>query len=118
MIMDDMLFDRTIRILGKYTGLKVDIFSKWCGDGKPRILIGNIDKSNNYLIIATISPTPLILDQTPNITEELMKDIKEGINYVARNYDLFLKHYIDPTGQFSDDELLGELAKCGEYKIK
>ena len=118
MIMDDMLFDRTIRILGKYTGLKVDIFSKWCGDGKPRILIGNIDKSNNYLIIATISPTPHILEQTSNITKEQMKDIQDGINYVARNYALFLKHYTDPTGKFSDDELLEELAKRGDYIIK
>lgn len=118
MIIDDNLFDRTVRIIGKYTGLKVDIFSKWCGDEEPTIIIGNIDKNNNYLIIATISPIPHILDKTPNITEEQMKDIKEGITYVARNYDLFLKHYTDPTGQFSDDELLAELAKRGDYKTK
>lgn len=118
MIIDDNLFNRTVRILGKYTGLKVDIWSIWCGDDEPTIIIGNIDKNNNYLIIATISPIPHILDQTTNITEKQMKDIKEGITYVARNYDLFLKHYQDPTGQFSDDELLEELAKRGDYKIK
>lgn len=118
MIIDDMLFDRTIRILGKYTSLKVDIWSKWCGDDEPIILIGNIDKNNNYLIIATISPTPYILNQTPNITNEQMKDIQDGIDYVAKNYDLFLKHYTDPTGQFSDDELIDALAKRGDYIIK
>ena len=78
----------------------------------------NIDKNNNYLIKATISPTPQILDKTPNITEEQMIDIKEGLNYIARNYDLFLKHYTDPSGQFSDDELLDEFSKRGDYKVK
>ena len=116
MIVDDNLFDRTVRITGKYTGLKVDIWSKWCGDEEPTIIIGNIDKNNNYLIIATISPIPNILDQTPNIPNEQMENILEGLNYIARNHDLFLKHYIDPTGQFSDDELLEELAKRGDYK--
>lgn len=118
MIIDDKLFDRTVRILGKYTGLKVDIFSKWCGDDEPSILIGNIDKNYNYFIIATISPASHILDQTPNITEEQMKCLQEGLKYVARNYDLFLKHYTDLTGKFGDDELLEELAKRGDYKIK
>lgn len=118
MIMDDMLFDRTIRILGKYTGLKVDIFSKWCGDDEPTVLIGNIDKNYNYFVIATISPVSHILDQTSNITKEQMKNIQDGINYVARNYDLFLKHYTDLTGQFSDDELIDALAKRGDYIIK
>lgn len=116
MIIDDNLFNRTIRIIGKYTSLKVDIFSKWCGDGEPTILIGHIDKHYSYIIKATISPTPYILDQTPNIPKEQMENILEGLNYIARNYDLFLKHYTDPTGQFSDDELLEELEKRGDYK--
>lgn len=116
MIVDDNLFDRTVRITGKYTGLKVDIWSRWCGDKEPTIIIGNIDKNNNYIVIATISPTPQILDKTSNITEEQMENILEGLNYIARNYDLFLKHYTDPTGQFSDDELLEELIKRGDYK--
>ena len=47
-----------------------------------------------------------------------MKDIQDGIDYVAKNYDLFLKHYTDPTGQFSDDELIDALAKRGDYIIK
>lgn len=118
MIIDDKLFDRTVKLIGKYTGLKVDIFSKWCGDNEPTIIIGNIDKDNNYVIIVTISSTPYILDQTPNITREQMKDIQDGIDYVAKNYDLFLKHYTDPTGQFSDDELIDALAKRGDYIIK
>jgi len=95
MIVDDNLFDRTVRITGKYTGLKVDIWSRWCGDKEPTIIIGNIDKNNNYIVIATISPTPQILDKTSNITEEQMENILEGLNYIARNYDLFLKHYTD-----------------------
>lgn len=115
---DDQFFDWTVMLSSKRTNLKVDIWSKWCGDDEPTILIGHIDKNYSYMIKVTISPTPQILEQTPNITEEQMKDIKEGITYVARNYGLFLKHYTDPTGQFSDDELLQELAKHGDYKTK
>lgn len=45
MKIDNKLFDRTARIILKYIGLKVD-------------------KSHNYLIITTISPTLYILKQT------------------------------------------------------
>ena len=49
--------------------------------------------------------------------DKVMKKIKEGIDYVARNYDLFLKHYNDTDDSFTDLTLMKELAKRGDFKM-
>lgn len=45
-----------------------------------------------------------------------MEDIEEGIDYVSRNYDLFLKHFMDTDFSFDDEALFDALRERGEYR--
>lgn len=116
----DTFFDYTSTISAKRTGLKVDIWSKWSASEnskeQPHIIIGKAEYWNRYIIVVSLSPTPTIIAQTPNITDEQMQDLKAGIEYVARNYDLFLKHYNNAGAGFDDDDLIEALKEKGEYK--
>ena len=60
---------------------------------------------------------PKILASTKNIKQSDIKKIKEAMDYVGRNYDLFLKHYNDKTNEFDDYDLFMALAKRGDYKL-
>ena len=42
--------------------------------------------------------------------------IQDGIRYVGRNYDLFLKHFMDIDFSFDDEDLFNALRNRGEYK--
>lgn len=119
----DTFFDWTAMLSIKRTGLKVNIWSKWnvaeITKEKPNIIIGRAEYWNRYIIVVTISPTPQIIAQTPNITDEQKQDLEEGIKYVARNYELFLKHYNnngDNGAEFDDVDLIEALKEKGEYK--
>ena len=120
----DSFWDWTVTIGRRKTGLKVDIWSKWGGayqskeNEQPNIIIGKGEYWNRYIIVVTISPTPQIIAKTPNITEEQMKELEEGIKYVAKNYDLFLKHYNDKDENFDDEDLFNALIERGEYRKK
>ena len=120
----DYFWDWTATISCRRTGLKVDIWSKWGGayqskeNEEPNIIIGRGEYWNRYIVVVTISPTPKIIAKTSNITEEQMKELKEGIRYVARNYDLLLKHYKDKEGKFDDENLFNALIERGEYRKK
>lgn len=119
----DTFFDLTATLSNKRTGLKVDIWSKWnvaeITKEDPNIIIGRAEYWNRYIIVVTISSNPKIIAKTPNITEEQKQELEEGIKYVARNYDLFLKHYNNDgnneTG-FDDEDLINALKEKGEYK--
>lgn len=119
----DTFFDWTATLSNKRTGLKVDIWSKWnvaeITKEAPNIIIGRAEYWNRYIIVVTISSNPKIIAKTPNITEEQKQELEEGIKYVARNYDLFLKHYnndgSNETG-FDDEDLINALKEKGEYK--
>lgn len=119
----DTFFDWTATLSNKRTGLKVDIWSKWnvaeITKEAPNIIIGRAEYWNRYIIVVTISSNPKIIAKTPNITEEQKQELEEGIKYVARNYDLFLKHYNNDgnneTG-FDDEDLINALKEKGEYK--
>lgn len=115
----DTFFDYTATVSAKRTGLNIDIWSKWSASEKskeqPHIIIGKAEYWNRYIIVVTLSPTPTIIAQTPNITDEQMQDLKAGIEYVARNYDVFLKHYNNAGSGFDDDDLIDALKEKGEY---
>ena len=119
----DTFFDWTATLSNKRTGLKVDIWSKWdftkISKEKPNIIIGRAEYWKRYIIIVTISPNPKVIAKTPNITEEQKQELEEGIKYVARNYDLFLKHYTNNGNNeagFDDEDLIKALKEKGEYK--
>lgn len=78
----------------------------------PRVKISQGD----HEISVSIEKNPEIKAQSDNIPKSVMKDLKEGIDYVARNWDIFLKHYLDTDFSFDDDDLKEELRKRGDYK--
>ena len=78
----------------------------------PRIKITKDD----YSISVSIEAEPRILAYTNDIPINVMKELRKGIEYVARNYDIFLKHYLDSDFSFDDDDLKDELRRRGEYK--
>ncbi len=78
----------------------------------PRIKI----TKDNHSISISIEEEPKILAQSGNIPANAMQDLQEGIDYVKRNWDIFLKHYLDTDFSFDDDDLKDELRKRGEYK--
>lgn len=77
----------------------------------PRVKIGNKD----YWVSVTISESPKIVARSSSIKKSEMEDIKQGIQYVARNYDLFLKHFQDTDFDFDDEDLFNSLRERGEY---
>jgi hypothetical protein len=100
------------------SGLSVVIWSEHSGitrnkpDSIPRVKIFKDDDS----VSVSISDNPEILAETPNIKKSVMNAINKGIKYVARNYDIFLKHYMDKSFLFDDEALFDELRARGEYK--
>ncbi len=118
----DTFFDWTAMLSPRRTGLKVNIWSKWNVSEslkEPNIIIGRAEYWNRYIIVVTISSNPKIIAQTSNITDEQRKDLEEGIKYVAKNYDLFLKHYNNDENdgeEFDDEDLINALKERNEYK--
>ncbi len=119
----DTFFDWTTMLSPRRTGLKVNIWSKWnvaeISKETPNIIIGRAEYWNRYIIVVTISSTPKIIAQTSNITDEQKQELEEGIKYIARNYDLFLKHYNNDENdgeEFDDEDLINALKERNEYK--
>lgn len=102
------------------TGLPVIIWSDHSGisrnkkDNDSRIKIG-VNNSGPSVSV-TIEQNPRILAKSKNIKKSDMKKLQEGIDYVGRNYDLFLKHYQDTSFDFDDEDLFNALRERGEYK--
>lgn len=78
----------------------------------PRIKISK----DAYSISVSIEENPQILAQSKNIPANIMRELEEGIDYVARNWDIFLKHYLDSDFSFDDDDLKDALRERGDYK--
>ena len=78
----------------------------------PRIKISK----DQYSISVSIEENPQILAKSGRIPKTVMNDLQLGIDYVARNYDLFLKHYLDTDFSFDDDDLKEGLRKRNDYK--
>lgn len=102
----------------KRTGLKARIWAEGRGvernksDNIPRVKLQIDDKS----LSVSIEEHPKILAKSRNIKQTDLAAFKEAINYISRNYDLFLKHYNDITDDFDDEDLFNALRKRGDYK--
>ena len=105
-------------LVPKRTGLKADIWSPHKGGAEKlphnstrvKITIGDSKVS------ITVEPNPKIKAASPNIKHSDMKAIEDAIDYVGRNYDLFLKHLNDVDDEFLDEDLFQALRERGEYK--
>lgn len=80
-------------------------------DKEPRVKI----ETSNAEVSVSIERKPKILAQTKNIKQSDMKKIKDAMEYVGRNYDLFLKHYNSSNDVFDDYDLFMALANRGDY---
>ena len=70
---------------------------------------------DKHSISISIEEHPRILAKSRNIPKNVMNDLQKGVDYIARNWDVFLKHYLDTDFTFGDDELKDELRRRGEY---
>lgn len=115
---NEILIEMT-NITTNRSGLQADIWSDHNGtsrnkkDKSPRVKIG----TSNAEVSVSIEKEPKILAQTKNIKQSDMKKIKDAMDYVGRNYDLFLEHYMDTKNKFDDYDLFKALAERGDYKI-
>lgn len=102
----------------KRTGLSVIIWSEQQGftrnkpDSTPRFKI----QGKNYELSYSLEEKPQLLAKSGKIKQSDKKDIKEALQYVSKNLDLFLKHFNSTPYEFDDDDLKEELRKRGEYK--
>ena len=104
------------------TGLSVNIWSDGQGvlrnkpDDAPRIKL----KKNDAEISVTIEPNPKVFAPKGDWKHKFKKSdviaLEDGIDYIGRNYDLFLEHYMDTSGDFDDLDLFNALADRGELK--
>ena len=78
----------------------------------PRIKLGKDD----YSVVVTIEKHPKIITKSRKLTRSEQKNIEKGINYISRNYDIFLAHYNDTEFNFDDEDLFDALRERGEYK--
>lgn len=116
--LNNSLFEMA-NLSSKRTGLSVSIWSD--GDGIhrqvkhniPRVKIG---KRGLFSISVSIEEHPRILAKSRNISQSDLQSASEAINYIGRNYDLFLKHYNSTDEEYDDDDLKEDLRKRGEYK--
>lgn len=105
----------------KKSGLNVIIWADHAGvarnksDHIPRVKIGTSEAS----VSVSIEAEPQILapkDWRSIFKQSEIRDILEGISYVKRNYDIFLRHYNDTTFEFDDEDLYQALRDRGEYR--
>ena len=106
-------------LTARRTGLQsVTIWSEQRGESRnksdslPRVKITGPD----YEVSVSIEKNPRILAQTKGIKQSEMLKIKKAIEYIGRNYDLFLKHYTSSEEVYDDDDLKDELRKRGDYR--
>ena len=78
----------------------------------PRVKMQKGDLS----ISVSISDQPKVLARNKRVNLNKLSGFQPGIDYVARNYDIFLKHYYDTTFSFDDEALFQALRDRGEYK--
>lgn len=110
------IFGMANLVSGK-TQLPVDIWSQHKGieeshRGTPKL---KLSKQGAEMSIA-IKEHPVIKAKSRKIKKSDIKDFNEGIEYVSRKYDLFLKHYYDVDDKFDDEALFNALRERGEYR--
>ena len=106
----------------KRTGLNVNIWSdgQGCLRNKPDVVPRvKLISDDSVSISVSISANPEVLapkDWQKRYKKSLVVAFNEGIEYVARNHDLLMKHYKDTDGSFDDYDLFNELKKRGEFR--
>ena len=102
------------------TGLPVDIWSDNQGilrevshRGTPNVEIGWLGCKS---VCVTISSTPEVLTSIRRFSMEEMGAIAQEIQYVAENYDIFLKHYLNTEYSFDDEDMFNALRARGVYR--
>lgn len=78
----------------------------------PRVKMDKGDMS----ISVSISENPKVLAKNRKVKSTRLQEFQPGIDYVARNYEIFLKHYNDTTFEFDDEDFFQALRDKGEYK--
>ena len=116
---NDQHFCEMANITKKRSKLKVDIFSDHAGilrnntHKEPRVKLSN----SELQISISIEKNPRILACSNNVSKEkILRVFKDGIAFVGRNYDIFLKHYMDINDSFDDEDMFNALRKRGEYE--
>ena len=107
-------------LIPKKTGLKVQIWAEHSGvkrnnshNNTPRIKL----TKDPFSISITIEENPKVKAKSRNLkVKDINRLFSDGIKYVGKNYDLFLKHYMDTTDDFDDEDLFNALREKGEYK--
>lgn len=107
-------------LIPRRTGLHANIWSEHSGilynvshKNNPQVKI----KSGEYQVSVTIEESPQIIVKNtsyPKKSDEI--HVKEAIDYIGRNYDVFLKHYLDENDDFDDEDLFNSLRERGEYR--
>ena len=118
-IEDNEIIMEMANLTSRRTGLPaVTIWSDQSGinrnkpDNDARVKITGLD----YEVSVSIEKKPRILARTKNIKQSEMNNIKAAMEYIGRNYDLFLKHYESSEDIYDDDDLKNDLRKRGDYK--
>lgn len=99
----------------KLTGLDCVIWVDSMGSSRnvnhstPRVKV----EKDNFEMSVSIEPTPRVLAKSTNIPHRVMKEFKRAIKYIADNYDLFIKHYLDEDFSYSDSDLMFDLRDRG-----
>lgn len=118
-----MLHDNDVfgmaNVVPKRSGLSVDIWSDHNGymrnvshRGTPRAKI----TSGDIVVSISIEEYPRILAKSRNMKRSEETAIRSAMNYVGRNYDIFLNHYMDSDFSFDDEDLFNALRERGEYR--
>lgn len=102
------------------SGLPVEIWSAHAGYkinnpycSKPWVKIGS--QNSNYIFV-TIEKNPQIIHKSKGIKRKELLNCQTAIEYVSRNRDIFLRHYIDSDNGFDDEDLLQSLRDRGDYR--
>lgn len=103
-------------LVPRRTGLGADIWSEHKGiirnvsHNIPRVKI----TYQGQEISVTIEENPQIL--APKNLKQVSKPFKSAMQYIGRNYDLFIKHFYDVSNDFDDEDLFNALRDRGEYR--
>ena len=114
------VFQEMANLNPRKAGLGVQIWAEHGGisrnksDVLPRVKIS----IRNIVISVSIESGPKILAGGDNskIKHSELNALKKGIEYVGRNWDIFLNHYMDTDFAFDDEALFSTLRSRGEYR--
>lgn len=77
----------------------------------PRVKIGIGSSWQSY----SIESEPKLLRSSNHLKKSELSAIKKGVDYLKRNHDLFLLHFMDTDFEFDDDDLKDALRERGDY---